>query len=178
MCNPAVRLLGHIALDPSQPRAAFEAYQETLTARLKHSDPNSPIIADVYDSIACAYTEIGDVSNAFAYLDKAKAIHLANDPNRMARTSAIYAMTYLRSGQPDQALKAIQKCWELQGLTEEQIAASQYPSTAAILCFWHVSTMLKVTAKLHFSSPPSPSLLERASWALKGQGSRGKRDRR
>jgi tetratricopeptide (TPR) repeat protein len=127
ICNPAVRLLGHIALDLSQPRAALEAYQETLTARLKHSDPNSPVIADVYDSIACAYTEVGDVSKAFAYLDKAKAIHFANDPNRMARTSAIYAMTYLRAGQPDQALESIKKCWELQGLTEGQIAVSRYP---------------------------------------------------
>jgi tetratricopeptide (TPR) repeat protein len=85
------------------------------------------MIADVYDSIACAYTEIGDTSKAFAYLDKAKAIHLANDPDRMARTSAIYAVTYLRAGQPGEALKATRKCWELQGLTEEQIAASQYP---------------------------------------------------
>jgi hypothetical protein len=67
------------------------------------------------------------VSKAFAYLDKAKAIHLANDPGRMGRTSAIYAMTYLRARQPDQALKAIEKCWKLQGLTEKQIAASRYP---------------------------------------------------
>ncbi|KAI9853128.1 MAG: hypothetical protein M1824_001541 [Vezdaea acicularis] len=127
MCNPAIRLLGHVALDLSRPKAAVEAYQETLLARLKHSSPDSPAIADVYDSIACAYTEIGDVVKAFEYLDKAKDIHFSNDPNSMARTSAIYAMTYLRAGQPDQALKALQKCWELQGLTEEQIAVSRYP---------------------------------------------------
>src|SRR5271169_5158064 len=113
--------------DLSRPRAALEAYQETLAARLKHSDPSSPVIADVYYSIACAYTEIGNMSEAFGYLDKAKAIHLANNPNRMARTSAIYAMTYLRAGQLDQALQAMRKCWELQGLIEEQIAASRYP---------------------------------------------------
>ena len=122
-----MRLLGHIALDLAQPRVALQAYQETLAARLKHSDLNSPVIADVYDSIACAYTEIGIVSEALAYLDKAKAIHLANDQNRMSRTSAIYAMTYLRAGQPDQALEALRQCWVLQGLSEEQIAVSRYP---------------------------------------------------
>lgn len=36
-------------------------------------------------------------------------------------------MTYLRAGQPDAALTALQKCWQLQGLTEEQIAQSKYP---------------------------------------------------
>lgn len=57
--NPAVRMLGHIALDVAQPRVALNAYQKTLEGCLKHTDANSPLVANIYDSIACAYTEIG-----------------------------------------------------------------------------------------------------------------------
>lgn len=123
----AYRLLGHIALDVAQPKAALSAYQKALRAREALEQPDSPPIADVYDSIACSYTEQGNTAEAFEYLSKAAAIHQAHNPLHMGRTLAIYAMTYLRAGQPDAALEALQKCWELQGLTEEQISQSKYP---------------------------------------------------
>lgn len=120
-------MLGHIALDVAQPKVALKAYQSTLRARLKFCDSNSPQIADVYDSIACAHTEIGDVTQAFEILEKSKAIHLRNDPKHMARTLAIYAMTYLRAEQPAEALQALTECWKLQGMSEDQISQSRYP---------------------------------------------------
>ena len=126
-CNPAVRLLGHIALDMAQPRAALDAYNETLAARLKLVPSDDPAIADVYDSIACALTEMGDTGQAFKTLKKAVEIHKANNPDRMARTDAILAMTYLRAGSPDQALEAIKDCWRLQNMTEHQLEKSRYP---------------------------------------------------
>ncbi|KAB5575359.1 tpr repeat-containing protein [Coniochaeta sp. 2T2.1] len=89
--------------------------------------PESPPIADVYDSVACAYTEAGDVDTAFVFLDRATAIHNAHDPSKMARTLAIQSLACLRAGLPDQALTAIQECWRLQGMTQEQIEASRYP---------------------------------------------------
>ena len=98
-----------------------------MTARLKLFDSRHPQIADVYDSIACAYTEIGDVAQALEILDKAKAIHLGSNPGPMSRILAIYAMTYLRAGKPDDALQALEGCWDLQGKTEEQICQSRYP---------------------------------------------------
>lgn len=90
-------------------------------------EPNSPPIADVYDSIACSYTEMGEVTQAFEYLSKATAIHHAHNPRLMARTQAIYAITYLRAGQPDEALAALTECWGLQSLTECEVAESKYP---------------------------------------------------
>ena len=81
ICNPTVKLLGHIALDLAQPRVALQTYQEPLAARLERSDLKCTVIPDVYDSITCAYTEIGIVSEAFAYLEEAKAIHLTSDQN-------------------------------------------------------------------------------------------------
>ncbi|KAJ5356660.1 Tetratricopeptide-like helical [Penicillium concentricum] len=123
----ACRLLGHIALDLAQPDSALSAYQRALTVREKLEKENSPPIADVYDSIACSYTEQGMVTEAFQYLSKAAAIHNAHNPLHMARTHAIYAMTYLRAEQPEEALVALKKCWELQNLTEEQIIDSKYP---------------------------------------------------
>lgn len=93
----------------------------------KSNPPNSPPIADIYESIACSFTEQGNAVEAFKYLEKAETIHAGHDPRRMARTCAIYAMTYLRAGHPDEALAALIKCWELQGLTEDQIIGSSYP---------------------------------------------------
>ncbi|KAJ5326461.1 Tetratricopeptide-like helical [Penicillium brevicompactum] len=122
----AWRLLGHIALDLAQPESALGAYQKALKIRLELEE-NSPPIAEVYESIACSYTEMGKVTEAFEYLSKAEAIHNAHNPLHMARTHAIYAMTYLRAGRPGEALEALEKYWLLQNLTEEQIINSEYP---------------------------------------------------
>ncbi|KAE9371884.1 hypothetical protein N431DRAFT_508825 [Stipitochalara longipes BDJ] len=126
-CNPAVRMLGNVALDVAQPRVALKAYQNTLAARLKLFGSSHPQIANVYDCIACAYTEIGEVAQALEILEKAKAIHLSKNPKGMSRTLAIYAMTYLRAGKPDEALQGLKDCWDQQGKTEEQICQSRYP---------------------------------------------------
>lgn len=123
----ACRLLGHIALDLAQPKAALSAYQQALEIRQEIEKANSPPIADIYESIACSFTEQGNVLEAFKHLEKAETIHAEHDPLRMARTCAISAMTYLRAEQPDEALVALKKCWELQGLTEDQIIGSSYP---------------------------------------------------
>lgn len=66
----AYRLLGHIGLDVAQPRVALSAYQNALAAREKLEEPNSPAIAEVYDPIACGYSDIEDVSKALEYLIK------------------------------------------------------------------------------------------------------------
>ncbi|KAI1429008.1 hypothetical protein F5Y12DRAFT_782253 [Xylaria sp. FL1777] len=123
----AFRLLGHISLDLARPRAAFQAYQDALAARRQIEKPDSPPIADVYDSIACSLAEIGNVVEATEYLDKAMAIHLAHDPLKRGRTEAIRPLTFLRAGQSDKSLEALQTCWGLQGLTQEQVEASDYP---------------------------------------------------
>ncbi|KAI9877672.1 MAG: hypothetical protein M1830_003152 [Pleopsidium flavum] len=124
-CNPAVRLLGHIALDIAQPRLALEAYHEALAAQLN-------------------YTETDKVTQAFEYLDKAVKTHQVKNPHGMARTYAVLAMTFLRAKRnktlpPDQALGVLNERWRLQDLTEEDIAGSKYPSTAAILSICHAS---------------------------------------
>ncbi|KAL1855080.1 hypothetical protein Plec18170_004496 [Paecilomyces lecythidis] len=123
----AYRLLGHIGLDVAQPRAALSAYKKALSLRLEIEESDSPPLADVYDSIACSYAEIGDVDPAFENLSKARAIHYAHNPSHMGRTQVIYAMTYLRAGLPDDALASLQACWKLQGLTKDQIIISKYP---------------------------------------------------
>ena len=170
LCNPAVRLLGHVALDLAQPKAALEAYNETLAARLKLVPANDPVIANVYDSIACALTEMGDEGQAFAILDKAVAIHNANDPSRMARTNAIIAMTHLRAGNAEQALKAIQDCWRLQDMSEEKLETSRYPK--------HSGDMV-LLSRIRYMSGDRNSALELASKSITMRknmfGSRGAR---
>ena len=72
----SVPATGSYWLDVAQPRAALSAYQKALVARERLEEPNSPAIAEVYDSIACHYSEIGDALQALEYLAKADAINL------------------------------------------------------------------------------------------------------
>jgi tetratricopeptide (TPR) repeat protein len=130
ICAQAYRLLGNIGLDVAQPRAALSAYQKALAARETLEEPNSPAIAEVYDSIACSYCEIGDVPQALEYLAKADAINFAHFDKTSARTQAIYSLAYLRGDLPDKALEALHLCWKLQNKTQEEIAESQYPKHA------------------------------------------------
>ncbi|OAA60362.1 tpr repeat-containing protein [Niveomyces insectorum RCEF 264] len=129
----AHRLLGHIYLDVARPRAALVAYQraldmqEVLHPPYPGSDVGTPAMAAVYDSIACSLTETGDVDAAFEYLARATAIHEAHDPTRMSRTLAIRAMTCLRADRATEALEALQACWRLQSMDQQQIATSRYP---------------------------------------------------
>lgn len=119
--------MGHVYLDMAQPHAALDAYKMALTLREFINGVESTAVADVCDSVACSYTEIGDTDNAFKYLQRATDIHNSNDPNKMTRTLAIEAMTYLRAGKPDESLATISKCWQLQGKTQQEIENSSYP---------------------------------------------------
>ncbi|KAF2468654.1 uncharacterized protein BDR25DRAFT_335130 [Lindgomyces ingoldianus] len=130
ICAQAYRILGHINLDVAQPRAALSAYQKALVVREKIEEPDSPAIAEVYDSIACSYSEIGDVTLALEYLAKADAINFVQFNETSARTQAIYSLAYLRGNQPEKALEALNLCWKLQNKTEEEISISQYPKHA------------------------------------------------
>lgn len=111
----------------ARPKAALSAYLQALSVREQLHGSRSPQIADVYDSIACSYAEQGHVDEALQYLQKAEEIHNENNPLLMGRTQAIYALTYLRGGRPEDSLKALRQCWKLQNLTEEQVAQSKYP---------------------------------------------------
>lgn len=123
----AHRPLGHVFLDLARPRAALDAYHKALAIREKIEEPDSPPIADVYDSIACSYCEIGDTASAYNWLDKALSIHRAHDHSKRARTEAIYALTHLRAGEADKSLEKLQACWDLSGLSRDEILESSYP---------------------------------------------------
>lgn len=84
-------------------------------------------IANVLDSVACAQVELNNLPEAFAALDEAARIHQQNDAPKMARTWFIYSMAYLRAGDTDKSLGALNKCWELQGLTQKEVEKSRYP---------------------------------------------------
>lgn len=119
--------------------------------------PDDDSIADVYDSIACSYTEMNDLTKAYEYLDKAKEIRLAKKSERMARTNAIYAMTHLRAGKTDLALKALKDCWSKQNLTEEQISVSRYPKHSGDIV---------LLSRIHYARGNYVSALELASKSI------------
>ena len=141
----------------AKPKAGFDAYSETLMMRLKLVEADSPAIAEVYDSIACSYTEMGDVAKALEYIHKATKIHEAHDPKRMARTYAILAMTSLRAGNPDHALDALTNCWRLQGLTEDEVARSKYPKHSGDIV---------LLARIYHAQGKKKSALELASKSI------------
>lgn len=120
--------LGHIALGAARPNSALSAYQKALNVREGIEAPNSPLIADAYESIAHSLTEQGKVPQALQYLAKAADVHRANNPLHMHRTHSMYAMAHLRNGQPEKAFLSLQRCWKLQNLTQEQVMASKHPN--------------------------------------------------
>ena len=61
----------------------------------------------------------------------------------MART-AILAITHLRAGNAEQALKAIQDCWRLQGMTEDNLEKSRIPNTWVTSSCSHAFVICKV----------------------------------
>ncbi|KAF2744655.1 TPR-like protein [Sporormia fimetaria CBS 119925] len=126
----AYRILGHIGLDLAQPRAALTAYHKALEVRKQIEEPNSPAIAEVYDSIACSYCEINDAPKALEYLAKSDEINFAHHGKTTGRTQAIYSLAYLRGGPPEKALESLLLCWKLQDKTQEEIAESKYPKHA------------------------------------------------
>ena len=85
------------------------------------------LVVVVLNSIACSYTEMGEMHMAFEALKKATAVHLAHDPNAMACTKAIWALTYLRAGQPTESVQALQDCWRTQNKTQVEIEESKDP---------------------------------------------------
>lgn len=132
-CNQALRLLGHNALDMAQPARALLVYTECLESRRKLVDSSDPTIANVLDSVACAQVELNNMPKAFEALEEASQIHHRNDPQKMGRTWFIYSMAHLRAGDPDKSLEALNKCWKLQGLTQEEVEKSRYPKHSADL---------------------------------------------
>lgn len=113
----------------AKPQEALDAYSQTLEERLRLPgvEADSPFVAEVYESIACSYTEMGNISKAYEYLEKSTNIHETNGREHMGRTDAIYALAYLRAEEPDRAFGALSSCWRLQGLTEKEVAGSEYP---------------------------------------------------
>lgn len=170
ICTPAIRLLGHISLDLAQPRAALEAYNETLGARLRLVGPDDDTVADVYDSIARSYTEMNSLRKAYEYLGKAKEIRLAKKSERIARTHAIYAMTHLRARKPDLALEALKDCWHKQDLTEDQVAVSKDSTHSGYIV---------LLSRIHYAQGNYVSALELASKSITiRQGHFGNKDPR
>ncbi|KAK4250129.1 hypothetical protein C7999DRAFT_38842 [Corynascus novoguineensis] len=123
----ANRIMGYLSIDLARPRAALAAYERALSLRERLEGVSSPGVADVCDSLACAFVEVGNAARAAAHLDRAMAIHEAHDVSAASRTLAILALKRLRAGQADGALAAIRECWRLQGMMQAQIEASRYP---------------------------------------------------
>jgi len=96
-------------------------------------DASDPTIANVLDSVACAHVELNNLPEALAALDEAARIHQHNDPTKMSRTWFIYSMAHLRGGDAEKSLEALNKCWQLQNLTQEQVEKSRYPKHSSDL---------------------------------------------
>ena len=132
-CNQAIRLLSHNALDMAQPTRTLQVYTECLESRRKLVDSSDSTIANVLDSVACGQVELNNMPKAFEALEEASQIHHQHDPQRMGRTWFIYSMAHLRAGDLDKSLEALNKCWKLHGLTQEEVEKSRYPKHSADL---------------------------------------------
>jgi tetratricopeptide (TPR) repeat protein len=121
------QLLGHILLDLGLPSDVLHAYLDARKLHESIGNPDSTAVAGVCESIAYAYSELGDVDLAFQSLKSATSIYDAAGSIARPRSDAIRAMTCLRAGNAGDALAALQEYWSLQNKTKACIEASQHP---------------------------------------------------
>ncbi|CAH0034583.1 unnamed protein product [Clonostachys rhizophaga] len=128
-------LQGHALLDLARPRAALVSFKGVLQIEEDRYGPNSMAVAKVCDSIAYAYTEIGDADQASVFLHRADAIYADKapyfdtedadkKPYMTPRARPIQSLVHLRAGQVDEAISSLRRFWGERQMTLETIEPS------------------------------------------------------
>jgi hypothetical protein len=116
-------------------------YQKALVAREKLEEPNSPAIAEVYDSIACSYCKIGDVLQALEYLAKADSIKFAHFNQTSAHTQAIIHWLTFKKISQKKHLNPYVSAGNFRTRHTRKLLSPNTQSMLATLFYWHRYSM-------------------------------------
>ncbi|KAI1654070.1 hypothetical protein F4813DRAFT_399435, partial [Daldinia decipiens] len=115
----AIDLAGLIDLDLCQPSLALKPFKEALELRKKQLGPDDPFIAFSLNNLALAYTEMGNLEEAYSTHQQAIEIRLRTNSDRIGNSYSNMASLLLRMGKPDEAEEMLGRCPSLKDFTDE-----------------------------------------------------------
>ncbi|KAI1138886.1 hypothetical protein F5Y05DRAFT_354227 [Hypoxylon sp. FL0543] len=126
-CASAIDLAGLIDLDLCQPTRALKSFQEALEIRKRQLGPDDPFIASSLNNLALAYTEMGNLGEAYSTHVQAIDIRLRTNSDRIGNSLSNMASLLLRMGRPDQAEEVLGRCPSLKDFTDETFLSTGNP---------------------------------------------------
>lgn len=115
----AIELFGLLHLDNAQPAKALERFEASLRVRETLLGPEDPFIAAGLNTVALAYTELGELSQAQETHQQPISIRLQANSDRIGNSYSNMASTILRMGNPDEAEEMLARCPSLNDVNDE-----------------------------------------------------------
>ena len=120
-------LLGLLHLDNAQATKAMTQFQEALRIRQNLLGPDDAFIASSLNNIGIAYTEMNNLTQAFAFHQRAIDIRLRTNSDRIGNSYSNMASTLLRMGKADEAEEMLARCPSLKDFNDETFLKSGNP---------------------------------------------------
>lgn len=115
----AVDLSGLIMLDLNEPAKALIRFIEAQNIRETTSSPTDSLVASSLNNIGLAYTELGQLDEAYDAHEKAIQIRLTIESDRIGNSYSNMASLLLRLGKADEAEDMLKRCPSLKNFTDE-----------------------------------------------------------
>lgn len=123
----AVDLSGLIDLDLTNSSKALEAFQIALEIRKSKLGADDPFIAFSLNNIALAYTEMGELDQAYEVHQRAIDIRLRTQNDRIGNSYSNMSSLLLRMGRPDEAEDMLKRCPSLKDFTDDTFLKTGNP---------------------------------------------------
>ncbi|KAI1462266.1 TPR-like protein [Annulohypoxylon moriforme] len=123
----AIDLTGLINLDLCQPLLALKPFQEALEIRKRLLGPEDSFVASSLNNIALAYTEMGNLEEAYSTHQQAIDIRLRTNSDRIGNSYSNMSSLLLRMGKPDEAEEMLCRCSSLKDFKDETFSNTGNP---------------------------------------------------
>jgi tetratricopeptide (TPR) repeat protein len=123
----AIDLGGLLDLDLAQPSRALVPFKQALEIRTAKLGPEDPFIAYSLNNIALAYTEMGELSQAYKAHEEAIRLRLEANSDRIGNSYSNMSSLLLRMGKPDEAEEMLARCPSLKDFTDETFLSTGNP---------------------------------------------------
>lgn len=123
----AIDLGGLIDLDLAQGARSLEPFKRALEIRKSQLGPEDPFVAYSLNNIALAYTEMGELDQAYAAHQEAIALRLKASSDRIGNSYSNMSSLLLRMGRPDEAEEMLARCPSLKDFTDETFLGTGNP---------------------------------------------------
>lgn len=123
----AIDLGGLLDLDLARPARALPPFKQALEIRKARLGPEDPFIAYSLNNIGLAYTEMGELQQAYEAHEEATRLRLKANCDRIENSYSNMSCLLLRMGKPDEAEEMMARCRSLKGMTDKAFLATENP---------------------------------------------------